>query len=89
MQLRERLKRIARNTARDFDEITEDGTVVYGVWEPSGQEIPFDQELYEEVGDQFHMAWWLLVEHAKRLRGTKYVVERDPNGGMVVEVTPL
>lgn len=89
VQLRERLKRIARNTARDFDEITEDGTVVYGVWEPSGQDIPLDQDLYEEVGEQLHMAWWLLAEHAERLQGTKYVVERYPNGGMVVEVTPL
>jgi len=63
--------------------------VVYGVWEPSGQDIPLDQDLYEEVGDQLHMAWWLLAEHAERLQGTKYVVERYPNGGMVVEVTPL
>ncbi|HDR73905.1 MAG TPA: radical SAM protein [Methanoculleus sp.] len=89
VQLRERLKRIARNTARTFDEITEDGTVVYGVWEHSGQAIPFDHDLYEAVGDQLHMAWWVLAEHAKHLPGTKYVVERYPNGGIVVEVTPL
>jgi pyruvate formate-lyase activating enzyme-like uncharacterized protein len=89
VQLRERMKRIARNTARDFDEITEDGTVVYGVWEPAGKEVHLDPDLYEEVGDQLHMAWWLLVEHAEHLPGKKFVVERYPNEGMVVEVTPV
>ncbi len=33
VQLRERLKRVAVNTARSFDEVTEDGTIVYGVLE--------------------------------------------------------
>lgn len=89
VQLRERLKRIAHNTARDFEEITEDGTVVYGVVECSGAKIPLDPDLYEASGDQLHMAWWILVERADELPGKKFVVERYPNGGMIVEVTPL
>jgi hypothetical protein len=35
------------------------------------------------------MAWWLLEKNIDDLPGKKYVVERYPNGGMVVEVTPL
>jgi pyruvate formate-lyase activating enzyme-like uncharacterized protein len=98
VQLRERLKRIAGNTARPFDEITDDGTIVYGVLEPAegekevcvklcGQELQTNN--YEDCGDHIEMAWWLLALHADRLEGKKYVVERYPNGGMVVEVTPL
>jgi pyruvate formate-lyase activating enzyme-like uncharacterized protein len=98
VQLRQRLKRIAKNTARQFDEITEDGTVVYGVLEPqAGTSVSClercRQELGErdflDCGDHIEMAWWLLVHGARSLPGKKYIVERYPNGGMVVEVTPL
>jgi hypothetical protein len=98
VQLRERLKRTAENTARPFDEITHDGTVVYGVLEPeTGQEEAcadiFDREFetdsFLNCGDHFETAWWLLTQHAGELPGKKYVVERYPNGGMIVEVTPL
>jgi len=34
------------------------------------------------------MAWWLLTRDAAKIPGKKYVVERYPNGGMIVEVTP-
>jgi pyruvate formate-lyase activating enzyme-like uncharacterized protein len=35
------------------------------------------------------MAWWLLEKYADELEGKKYVLERYPNNGMVVEMTPL
>jgi len=98
VQLRERLKRIAQNTARPFDEITPDGTIVYGVLEPQAQqkehcsqfcEQVFEPGSFETCDDQIEMAWWLLEKNADELPGKKYVVERYPNGGMVVEVTPL
>jgi pyruvate formate-lyase activating enzyme-like uncharacterized protein len=98
VQLRERLKRVANNTARPFDEVTADGTVVYGVFEPaSGSTAPAASFLEERSGpesfavlpDRIEMAWWLLEKHAGELDGRKYVVERYPNGGIVVEVTPL
>jgi pyruvate formate-lyase activating enzyme-like uncharacterized protein len=98
VQLRERLKRIAENTARPFDEITPDGTIVYGVLEPSVRqkeqctqfcEQVFEPGSFETCDDHIEMAWWLLEKNADELPGEKYVVERYPNGGMVVEVTPL
>jgi hypothetical protein len=98
VQLRERLKRTAENTARPFDEITPDGTIVYGVLEPSVRqkelctqfcEQVFEPGSFETCDDHIEMAWWLLEKNADELPGKKYVVERYPNGGMVVEVTPL
>jgi pyruvate formate-lyase activating enzyme-like uncharacterized protein len=98
VQLRERLKRVAHNTARPFDEITDDGTIVYGVFEPvsgsSGTVASFFLEQFEPDSftvfpDKVEMAWWLLEKYADDLEGRKYVLERYPNGGIVVEVTPL
>lgn len=98
VQLRERLKRIAQNTARPFDEITDDGTIVYGVLEPLPEQheavTGFCNERLEpdsfEIRDgHIEMAWWLLEKYAGELPGTRYVIERYPNRGMVVEMTPL
>jgi len=97
VQLRERLKRIAANTARPFDEITDDGTVVYGVldlYPGTRDEVSalctktLDADSFLDCGDRIEMAWWLLTRDAAKIPGKKYVVERFPNGGMVVEVTP-
>jgi pyruvate formate-lyase activating enzyme-like uncharacterized protein len=98
VQLRERLKRIARNTARPFDEITDDGTVVYGVVELRAGAMEactalcrdeFGDESFAPCGDHIDMAWWVLTHLSESLPGKKYIVERYPNGGIVVEVTPL
>ncbi|WP_067052561.1 radical SAM protein [Methanofollis ethanolicus] len=93
VQLRERLKRIAENTARPFDEITDDGTIVYGVLEIEGGEVPqaLKEDIYdlEVSGTHVEMAWWVLAELRERLPGKKEIVERYPNGGIVLEVTPL
>ena len=90
VQLRERLKRIAENTARPFEEVTEDGTVVYGLWRPEGP-VPedLDEELYETFEDRIELAWWLLTEYPDHFPGQKEIIERYPNKGMIVEVTPV
>lgn len=98
VQLRERLKRIAENTARPFDEVTEDGTIVYGVLDlhPGTRDEVVarcrkylaDDE-FADCGDRVETAWWLLEEYKEKIPGKKSVVERYPDGGMVVEVTPL
>jgi pyruvate formate-lyase activating enzyme-like uncharacterized protein len=89
---------VAHNTARPFDEITDDGTIVYGVFEPvsgnTGAVASFFAERFEPdsfaiFDGRVEMAWWLLEKHADELDGKKYVIERYPNGGMVVEMTPL
>ncbi len=98
VQLRERLKRIAQNTARPFDEITDDGTIVYGVIKPSESDKSSclllckercEPDSYKDCGDRIEMAWWLLTKLADELKGEMFVIERYPNNGMVVEVTPL
>ena len=98
VQLRERLKRIAQNTARPFDEITDDGTIVYGVIKPSEAnksaclllcKEKCEPDSYEDCGDRIEMAWWLLTELSDQMKGEKFVIERYPNKGMIVEMTPL
>jgi pyruvate formate-lyase activating enzyme-like uncharacterized protein len=93
VQLRERLKRIAARTARTFDEVTGDGTILYGVFEPEGAQAPLRLGLREgdfEVCDgRIELSWKALRRQGKRLKGRKYIVERYPNRGLVVEVTPL
>ncbi len=91
VQLRRRLIRVARNTARPFEEITPDGTVLYGVLEPGNDTIRGlpGRGRYERRDGRIEMSWKYLAGHAPRWKGKKYVVERYPDGGIVVEVTPL
>jgi hypothetical protein len=97
VQLRERFKRIAKRSARDFDEITDDGTLVYGVIEGDGQYILKDAGVTEDMfavrEGSVETAWWIVSDLADELKKkclNVYVIERYPmKNGMVVEKTPL
>ncbi len=93
-QHRNRLKRMAQNVRRPFDEVTEDGTIVYGkTWvEPSRfEELGVPGEFYTEKSDHLELAWWLLeemVDEGDVPEGE--VVEQYPTvDGTVVERTPV
>ncbi len=94
VQLRERLKRIAMNSARPFDMITEDGTVMYGSMEVKG-----DLEMilpclragsyYEEMEDgTIELDWQQMRKIPRKFGGERKIIERYPNDGMIVEVIP-
>lgn len=97
VQLRERLKRIAKRTARDFDEITGDGTLVYGIIEGDGLDILKDagvtEDMYSVMDGSIETAWWItedLAEELKKAGCRVAVIERYPmKNGMLVEKTPL
>ncbi|MDD1678799.1 MAG: radical SAM protein [Methanomicrobiales archaeon] len=93
VQLRERLKRIARNTARPFEEVTVDGTVMYGVTECNVDDHHsrslMKEGQYQDYGDHLELSWKRLRHIAEQLPGRKYIIERYPNGGIVVEMIPL
>lgn len=98
VQLRERLKRIAKNTARDFDEITEDGTLVYGVIEGKESENILKEngvgyEMYSVRNDVIETSWWIVHELSDKLKkaGCRvWIEERYPRiDGMIVERTPV
>lgn len=93
VQLRMRLRRIAANTAREFDEITGDGTIIYGVWECDGQHVSIpgnpDEHLFERFDDRIETGWWILEEIADQIKGPAYYVERYPDDGIIIEVTPV
>jgi hypothetical protein len=93
-QHRNRLKRMARNVRRPFDETTEDGTLVYGkAWcsEARLRELGVPEEYYAVKSEHVELAWWLLeemVEEGDLAEGE--VVEQYPTyDGTVVERTPL
>ncbi|WP_435118148.1 radical SAM protein [Halolamina sp. C58] len=93
-QHRRRLKRMARNVRREFDDVTDDGTLVYGksYAEPERfEELGVPEEYYTVKSDHVEVAWWLLeemVEDGDVDDGE--IVEQYPNyDGTVVERTPL
>ncbi|MCQ8893115.1 MAG: radical SAM protein [Methanolinea sp.] len=93
VQLRKRLIRIARNTARPFDHVTDDGTIVYGLIQNGGI-LPavvqtLDEGSYEVRDGAIETFWWVVSEFAGEIAGEKSIIERYPNRGIIVEVTPV
>ena len=93
-QHRNRLKRMARNICREFDDVTDDGTLVYGKTTASPEEfaaLGVPEEFYTVKSNHIEVAWWLLeemVEDGDVPDGE--VVEQYPTyDGQVVERTPL
>jgi hypothetical protein len=81
-QHRRRLKRMARQIRREFDEVTDDGTLVYGktwVTEERLRELGVPEEFYTVKTDHVELAWWLLEE---------MVDEGDVDRGEIVEMYP-
>jgi pyruvate formate-lyase activating enzyme-like uncharacterized protein len=104
VQLRERLLRVARNTARVFDDITEEGTVVYGqiickdaMAAQKVTELLIQQgippEMIETKELSVETAWWILEDIADIVREfTKdlSIVEKYPfENGLIVEKIPV
>jgi pyruvate formate-lyase activating enzyme-like uncharacterized protein len=93
-QHRNRLKRMAQNVRRPFDEVTEDGTLVYGkttVDPDRFEELGVPAEFYTVKTNHVEVAWWLLeemVEDGDLAEGE--IVEQYPTvDGTVVERTPV
>lgn len=105
VQLRRRLLRIAERASREFDEVTEDGTLVYGIITCKAEEnsigrvtdllslLGVPEELYQTDKEEIQIASWILEDI--RMEIAAYVkemciVERYPfPGGIVVEKIPL
>ena len=93
IQLRRRLIRVATNTARPFDEITEDGTILYGVVEGDldlGSMLGISEDMYVQYNDRTELAWWILEDIASDFSEyNPQIIERYPDGGHILEVIPL
>ena len=94
VQLRERLKRIARNSARPFDMITNDGTIMYGSMNP-GNDLEMILSLmrpgstYAEMDDgTIELDWQQMRKIPAKFGSDRKIIERYPNNGMIVEVIP-
>ena len=93
-QHRNRMKRMAYNVRRPFDEVTDDGTVVYGkTWvDPERlEELGVPPGYYAIKSNHVELAWWLLEEMLEEGDLTEgEIVEQYPTvEGTVVERTPL
>jgi uncharacterized protein len=100
VQLKERLLRRANRTARPFDYVSEEGTIIHGVIEGDLraalqilEELEIPANMYFRRPDGIDIAASILEDITKELKGvrcTLSIIERYPfEGGLVVERIPL
>ena len=99
VQLRMRLLRTAQTTAREFDEVTPDGTLLYGVIAGDANSIigllerlEVPGNLYESGQSRVEMGWWVLEDIADKIGSgfNAWYEECYPTySRMVVEKIPL
>ncbi len=97
VQLRRRLVRRALNTTEEYQQVTEDGTVIHGIvrGEPSEVErelrvLDVDDGLYALTDDGSEVAPGVRERIAGRLAHKAWLSERYPTAdGLEVERTPL
>jgi pyruvate formate-lyase activating enzyme-like uncharacterized protein len=93
-QHRNRMKRMAQNVRRPFDEVTEDGTIVYGkAWVSAERldELGVPADYYAVKSSHVELAWWLLEEMLEEgdIEEGEIVEQYPTVDGTVVERTPL
>jgi pyruvate formate-lyase activating enzyme-like uncharacterized protein len=93
-QHRRRMKRMARTVRRPFDDITDDGTLVYGKTRtPPGRfdDLGVPEEYYTVKSDHVEVAWWLLEEMVEDgdIDAGEIVEQYPTYNGTVVERTPV
>lgn len=101
VQLRNRLKRRAENIAREYDVVTEDGTILKGIvysdnldgaarYLKDNYDVPDDLILVDAERNRIETASWVLDEIAEELPFKCYIVEEYPTKDRLeVERTPL
>ena len=93
-QHRSRLKRMAKTIRREFDDVTDDGTIVYGKTTATVERLEalgVPEEFYVEKSAHVEVAWWLLEEMVAEgdLESGEIVEQYPTYNGTVVERTPL
>ena len=98
VQLRRRLIRRAEHTAKPYQQVTEDGTLVrgylyakdLGVAESELRSMGVPEDMYEVLQDRIEVAPWILEDIADSVGYRCYLSEQYPTAdGLEVERTPL
>ena len=98
VQLRRRLIRRAEHTAKPYQQVTEDGTIVRGYLyaddlasaEADIKSLGVPEDLYEVLSDRIEVAPWVLEDIASSVGYRCFLSEQYPTAdGLEVERTPL